>query len=63
MKGSTWIPVFEVDTSFDLGGAGKKFTNYVMGMLNRVTICKPDCQSLVLECFLYKPCSHCSSLN
>uniref|UniRef100_A0A0E0NH97 Rhodanese domain-containing protein n=1 Tax=Oryza rufipogon TaxID=4529 RepID=A0A0E0NH97_ORYRU len=30
VKGSTWIPVFDVDTSFDLGGAGKKFTNYVM---------------------------------
>uniref|UniRef100_A0A0E0CMT9 Rhodanese domain-containing protein n=1 Tax=Oryza meridionalis TaxID=40149 RepID=A0A0E0CMT9_9ORYZ len=30
VKGSSWIPVFDVDTSFDLGGAGKKFTNFVM---------------------------------
>ncbi|KAK3154536.1 hypothetical protein QOZ80_2BG0191800 [Eleusine coracana subsp. coracana] len=31
VKGSTWIPVFDVDTSADLGGLSKKFTNFVMG--------------------------------
>uniref|UniRef100_A0A0D9VHT8 Rhodanese domain-containing protein n=1 Tax=Leersia perrieri TaxID=77586 RepID=A0A0D9VHT8_9ORYZ len=31
VKGSTWIPVFDVDTSFDFGGLGKKVTNFVMG--------------------------------
>ncbi|KAF0935862.1 hypothetical protein E2562_036504 [Oryza meyeriana var. granulata] len=30
VKGSTWIPVFDVDTSFDLGSVGKKVTNFVM---------------------------------
>ncbi|GJN21490.1 hypothetical protein PR202_gb08970 [Eleusine coracana subsp. coracana] len=33
VKGSTWIPVFDVDTSADLGGLSKKFTNFVMGIL------------------------------
>lgn len=32
VKGSTWIPVFDVDTSADLGGLSKKFSNFVMGM-------------------------------
>jgi hypothetical protein len=32
VKGSIWIPVFDVDTSADLSGLSKKFTNLVMGM-------------------------------
>lgn len=37
VKGSTWIPVFDVDTSVDLGGLSKKVSNFVMGM--PLTIC------------------------
>jgi len=32
VKGSTWIPIFDVDTSVDLGGLSKKVSNFVMGM-------------------------------
>jgi len=38
VKGSTWIPIFDVDTSVDLGGLSKKVSNFVMGM-PPVTIC------------------------
>lgn len=31
VKGSTWIPIFDVDTSVDLGGLSKKASNFVMG--------------------------------
>ncbi|XP_066337900.1 rhodanese-like domain-containing protein 11, chloroplastic isoform X1 [Miscanthus floridulus] len=31
VKGSTWIPIFDVDTSVDLGGLSKKISNFVMG--------------------------------
>jgi hypothetical protein len=31
VKGSTWIPIFDVDTSVDLGGLSKKVSNFVMG--------------------------------
>jgi hypothetical protein len=32
VKGSTWIPIFDVDASVDLGGLSKKVSNFVMGM-------------------------------
>lgn len=31
VKGSTWIPIFDVDTSFDAGNLSRKITNFVMG--------------------------------
>lgn len=31
VKGSTWIPIFDVDDSFDVGTLSKKATNFVMG--------------------------------
>ncbi|CAL5057338.1 unnamed protein product [Urochloa decumbens] len=31
VKGSTWIPIFDIDTSVDLGGLSKKVSNFVMG--------------------------------
>ncbi|GAV65151.1 Rhodanese domain-containing protein [Cephalotus follicularis] len=31
VKGSTWIPIFEVDDKFDAGTLSRKVTNYVMG--------------------------------
>lgn len=37
VKGSTWIPIFDMDTSVDLGGLSKKVSNFVMGM--PLTIC------------------------
>ncbi|CAM8938246.1 unnamed protein product [Rhodiola kirilowii] len=31
VKGSIWVPVFDVDERFDIGVASKKISNYVMG--------------------------------
>ncbi|XP_047317494.1 rhodanese-like domain-containing protein 11, chloroplastic [Impatiens glandulifera] len=31
VKGSTWIPIFDVDNRFDIGSLSGKITNYVMG--------------------------------
>ncbi|KAH0449572.1 hypothetical protein IEQ34_020264 [Dendrobium chrysotoxum] len=31
VKGSTWIPIFDVDNTFDVGSFSRKITNYVMG--------------------------------
>ncbi|KAF6137204.1 hypothetical protein GIB67_030968 [Kingdonia uniflora] len=31
VKGSTWIPIFDVDQKFDAGTASKKITNFMMG--------------------------------
>ncbi|CAN0900316.1 Rhodanese-like domain-containing protein 11, chloroplastic [Linum grandiflorum] len=31
VKGSTWIPMFEVDSSVDIGAISKKITSFVMG--------------------------------
>ncbi|KDP31008.1 hypothetical protein JCGZ_11384 [Jatropha curcas] len=31
VKGSTWIPIFEVDDRSDIGTLSKKFTNFMMG--------------------------------
>ncbi|CAM8942183.1 unnamed protein product [Rhodiola kirilowii] len=31
VKGSVWVPVFDVDERFDIGVASKKISNYVMG--------------------------------
>ncbi|CAK7336570.1 unnamed protein product, partial [Dovyalis caffra] len=31
VKGSTWIPIFEVDDNFDAGTVARKITNFVMG--------------------------------
>nr|CAB3450246.1 unnamed protein product [Digitaria exilis] len=35
VKGSTWIPIFDVDTSVDLGGLSKKVSNFVMDEIAR----------------------------
>ncbi|PWZ21587.1 Rhodanese-like domain-containing protein 11, chloroplastic, partial [Zea mays] len=35
VKGSTWIPIFDVDTSVDLGGLSKKVSNFVMDEIGR----------------------------
>nr|CAB3447118.1 unnamed protein product [Digitaria exilis] len=35
VKGSTWIPIFDVDTSVDLGGLSKKVSNFVMDEIVR----------------------------
>jgi len=50
VKGSTWIPIFDVDTSVDLGGLSKKVSNFVMG-IPLVTI------SAFKLC--HDPCSQC----
>jgi hypothetical protein len=39
VKGSTWIPVFDVDTSSDLNGLSKKAFSFAMGMLNEIPLC------------------------
>ncbi|KAB1217267.1 Rhodanese-like domain-containing protein 11, chloroplastic [Morella rubra] len=31
VKGSTWIPIFDVDTNFDAGTLSRKITNFTMG--------------------------------
>ncbi|TYH97005.1 hypothetical protein ES332_A12G213800v1 [Gossypium tomentosum] len=31
VKGSTWVPIFEVDNKFDVGTLSRKATNFVMG--------------------------------
>ena len=31
VKGSTWIPIFDVDDKFDAGTLSRKVTNFVMG--------------------------------
>ncbi|XP_052182701.1 rhodanese-like domain-containing protein 11, chloroplastic [Diospyros lotus] len=31
VKGSTWIPIFEVDNKFDVGNLSRQFTNFIMG--------------------------------
>ncbi|XP_020592485.1 rhodanese-like domain-containing protein 11, chloroplastic isoform X2 [Phalaenopsis equestris] len=31
VKGSTWIPIFDVDTTIDIGSLSRKITNFVMG--------------------------------
>ncbi|GKV25258.1 hypothetical protein SLEP1_g34720 [Rubroshorea leprosula] len=31
VKGSTWIPIFDVDSKFDVGALSRKLTNFVMG--------------------------------
>ncbi|XAR50260.1 hypothetical protein NMG60_11004536 [Bertholletia excelsa] len=31
VKGSTWIPIFEVDNGFDIGIISRKITNFMMG--------------------------------
>ncbi|KAL3512686.1 hypothetical protein ACH5RR_025403 [Cinchona calisaya] len=31
VKGSTWIPIFDVDNSFDAGTLSRKMTNFMMG--------------------------------
>ncbi|XP_034673480.1 rhodanese-like domain-containing protein 11, chloroplastic isoform X2 [Vitis riparia] len=31
VKGSTWIPIFEVDDRFDVGTLSRKITNFMMG--------------------------------
>ncbi|CAN0900315.1 Rhodanese-like domain-containing protein 11, chloroplastic [Linum grandiflorum] len=33
VKGSTWIPMFEVDSSVDIGAISKKITSFVMGII------------------------------
>ncbi|AQK72309.1 Rhodanese-like domain-containing protein 11 chloroplastic [Zea mays] len=35
VKGSTWIPIFDVDASVDLGGLSKKVSNFVMDEIGR----------------------------
>lgn len=42
MKGSTWVPVFDVDTSSDLNGLSKKAFNFMIGMLNGVLATSSD---------------------
>ena len=32
VKGSTWIPIFEVDDSFDVVTLSRKTTNFMMGI-------------------------------
>ncbi|CAN6279070.1 unnamed protein product [Urochloa humidicola] len=39
VKGSTWIPIFDIDTSVDLGGLSKKVSNFVMDHLPLVNSC------------------------
>ncbi|CAN1814099.1 Rhodanese-like domain-containing protein 11, chloroplastic [Linum perenne] len=34
VKGSTWIPMFEVDSNVDVGAISKKITSFVMGILS-----------------------------
>ncbi|CAI9112806.1 OLC1v1013298C1 [Oldenlandia corymbosa var. corymbosa] len=31
VKGSTWIPIFDIDNSFDAGTVSRKVTNFIMG--------------------------------
>ncbi|KAE8661737.1 Rhodanese-like domain-containing protein 11 [Hibiscus syriacus] len=31
VKGSTWVPIFEVDNKFDVGTVSRKVSNFVMG--------------------------------
>lgn len=31
VKGSTWVPIFDVDTTFDAGTLSRKVTSYMMG--------------------------------
>ncbi|GAB2269749.1 hypothetical protein Dimus_004671 [Dionaea muscipula] len=31
VKGSTWIPIFDVDTKFDIGSLSRRATNFMMG--------------------------------
>lgn len=38
VKGSTWIPIFDVDDKFDLGTLTRKITNFTMGIISN-----PDC--------------------
>ncbi|CAN1344249.1 Rhodanese-like domain-containing protein 11, chloroplastic [Linum perenne] len=33
VKGSTWIPMFEVDSNVDVGAISKKIASFVMGIL------------------------------
>lgn len=40
VKGSTWIPIFDVDVSIDMQTLAKKITNFVMGItsINLISI-------------------------
>ena len=33
VKGSTWIPVFDVESTFNVGTLPKKVTNFMMGII------------------------------
>ncbi|TVU29425.1 hypothetical protein EJB05_20990, partial [Eragrostis curvula] len=50
VKGSTWIPVFDVDTSADLSGLSKKATNFVEEKFSKDTniilVCQKGLRSL-----------------
>lgn len=32
VKGSTWIPIFDTDTEFDIGTLSRKVSSYMMGI-------------------------------
>uniref|UniRef100_A0A453P040 Rhodanese domain-containing protein n=1 Tax=Aegilops tauschii subsp. strangulata TaxID=200361 RepID=A0A453P040_AEGTS len=60
VKGSTWIPVFDVDTSSDLNGLSKKAFNFMIGMPNGVLATSLDLTvacTTVLKAFV-QLCSH-----
>ncbi|KAK4489010.1 hypothetical protein RD792_004802 [Penstemon davidsonii] len=51
VKGSTWIPIFNVDDRFDAGTLSKKITEYMMG--NVTSKCLSSCRSLAACEILY----------
>ncbi|GMP33915.1 hypothetical protein CsSME_00007021 [Camellia sinensis var. sinensis] len=39
VKGSTWIPIFEVDNKIDAGTLSRKVTNFMMGITQKLLSC------------------------
>lgn len=39
VKGSTWIPIFDVDDKFDAGTLSRQITSFVMGIKQLLLTC------------------------
>jgi hypothetical protein len=58
VKGSTWIPVFDVDTSSDLNGLSKKAFSFAMGMLNEIPLCPLNFAHVLFLQTFFELCLH-----
>lgn len=70
VKGSTWIPIFDVDTQFDAGSLSRKVTSYMMGIstlyllfdyMNRQST--PECIQLYHFCYCMYQVNKSSRFN